>query len=330
MADAAPAAGSFAFVEGAVTLREAGARLAALADLAERGLAARLGRLDALPAAANFDPFAWGLAADTAASTASGEESRAPRRRPARAATPGPAQAARTTSPLVQAVVQGALAGLAPGQAERAAGPSSAAGRGALAASARTAVPSASTVPTGRPESVLGLVAQATARARDALPAAATQPAALPALAVQAAGGLGQLVADLLARVDTGPGPAGSPTQAADAASPVQAMRELERRLGALAARSVASQSQRAAGDGGRAAAAPAAPRAPSRLLQGAVDPGPGPARALPAPAAAGTPGAAVPAAPGPAIAASSEEDVIAAINRRLVDQAWLRGVDLR
>ncbi|MFO1271642.1 MAG: hypothetical protein U1F50_08205 [Rubrivivax sp.] len=325
MAEPTPAAGALAFVEGAAALQEAGARLAALAEGTSRRVAERMGALDALPSSALFDPFAAGIAAGQAAVAEAPAEQAAPRRRAGRAALASPAPTgtalrrwcrrcsggagpwARWTRPCRPCVRRPTLSTTGGARSSRAIASTPDAKRGTAGA--------------------LGAVAQAAARANAALPPGQVGASDLPSLALQGTAGLGRLVADLIARVDVGPKPAAATPAAPDPSSPVAAMVQIERQIGQMAIALVGAGVRTLTEPPSRATTA--APRAPSRLLQDISDFVAAATAAPPAPGApANQPNTATPTAPG--TAGPSEEDVAAAINRRLVDQAWLRGVDLR
>ncbi len=328
MAEPTPAAGALAFVEGAAALQEAGARLAALAEGTARRVGERMGALDALPSSALFDPFAAGIAAGQAAVAEAPAEQAAPRRHAGRAALASPAPAGAPTSPLVQAVQRGVMAGFVQGAVDQALRAMDPAANAATTGGARSSQAIASTPDAKRGTAgALGAVAQAAARAKAALPAGQVGASDLPSLALQGTAGLGRLVADLIARVDVGSKPAAATPAAPDPSSPVAAMVQIERQIGQMAIALVGAGVRKLTEPPARATTA--APRAPSRLLQDISNIVAAATAAPPAPgASANTPNTGTPAAPG--TAGGSEEDVAAAINRRLVDQAWLRGVDLR
>ena len=339
------AAEAFAFLDGAARLQEVGSRLEALSTLVDRGLGALVGRLDTLPSAAGFDPFLAGVQASAAAAAATPADAfeATARRRPAALAKgrPPPPGAPSLASVAASGVAVGALGAgvggraLTAGVVERALS----ALNGSVpagAAAARTGgpkLPPSETPPLG--SNPLGaLLQEAMKRVGQVGAAEPDVPSVteLPAIAARGAAAVGKAVADLIGSVEGASKAAKPPlapstrTQAARGTLPAALV--IENQLGVLAAAAIAATKQAARQRTARGdLAAPAvAARAPSRLLAGVAAAA---AAAVDAAKSAGAPAPRNSATP-PTTEAPREDDVVAAINRMLVDQAWLRGVDLR
>jgi len=328
MADA-KAAGAFTFLGTAAGLADAGLRLDALATSVGAQLDALVGRLDRLPPAAQFDPFSAGWPGVDAARTAQAPDEPTPARRRA-----APVSSARSSlpsilggiAPAARAIARSVPAGTRPQRATP--------GTGAAPAGAVSRAAPAGSVNVPRfpldlgPMNALLDGVLAAAADRDS-PAADHSLPALPALALQGASATALAVADWIGRVGAPSAPR-APTAGGDAQAigPVSAPQLIERALAVLVDGAMAGAKVLTSPDGfarlaGARQPATVAPRAPSRLLTtiaaAAVD--------VAKTAATATPRGDV---AQPATAAPCEDDVIAAINRSLVDQAWLRGVDLR
>jgi hypothetical protein len=345
------------FREGAEMLQAAASRLLALTAGVDKDVDAAVGRLQALPPAALIDPFA--VMADAGAAVAgnivAGTEAAAeagagamgtrnsrPRTAPQRpTATPG--SAARGG---LQRLAEGAT-GDQPSIASAIALP------GRLLAHLTEQL--ALGTPTAPEAAGISLTPLPGQPGHKAAPRPGTQPSA-------AAGGRARQVEDdALAKMvrevahrfgantntpAAGASPAGVPAQPTP--QPSSPLDQLVRRLLAgKQARSPdrgaqrrvgAARNAQAPGDPARPMPTPAptlpdtapARRAASLLLGGAGALGGAAAGLMPRGAAAEPTGTgAVPSAPGP-VPQADPDDVIAEINRLLVDQAWLRGVDLR
>lgn len=331
------AAEAFAFLDGAARLQEVGSRLEALSTLVDRGLGALVGRLDTLPSAAGFDPFLVGVQAAAAAAAATPADAfeATARRRPA-ALAKGRPQPPPGAPSLASAAASGVAVGaLAAGVVERALSALSIGGQAGAAAARAAASKSAP-----RPRLPFGadplgaLVQEAMKRAGLGGAAGPKVPSVteLPAIAARGAAAVGRAVADLIRGVEGTSKPAkpplAPPPRTGPARGTLPAPLIIENQLGALAAAAIAATKQAARQRTARGdLAAPAvAARAPSRLLAGVAAAA---AAAVDAAKSAGTPAPRNSATP-PTTEAPREDDVVAAINRMLVDQAWLRGVDLR
>jgi hypothetical protein len=353
--------------EAAALLQAAARRLSALGPGVDQRLHALVGALQALPAAASFDPFAAVPPAADAAPTDSAPAAASARGRaagPAGDAAGAPRGHARpaVTAAVVESTLQAlratqaTLSRVASGSTDTGAGRAPSHAPGAAAALRRdTAVGAGSVDSTGRSAVSLGPLAAAqavrtlAAWPADALalwmpagapdagraaghgtpPAGLTLPAAAEAAGAVALSGIEQVGA-LLGRLDD------ARRGGALAASPAQPpTRHGTARRSATAG--MADAAPRVASPGATAAtappAAPAARRAASLLLGDAA--AAGMARGLATslsdvrPALGGTP-AARPDGPGQPSDTPGADELIAEINRQLVDQAWQRGVDLQ
>ena len=328
-----------AFSDGAAQLQQAGSRLTALTTLFDQQFGALVGRLGALPPAATFSPFGGGaLVAAVASLTGAAGDVASP---------VGPLP---TVPPLVGSLLtrnrRSSKTPVAPGSdliGTLVAGGISqilgVGGIGGLAAAGAGGAASTEGPGATLPFDVgsLDVLLQAAEKRAGKAPAAAVRvpsAAQLPVMGVRGAALIAEAVADLIgdiggkligrqaAKPSAAPGGPGTPMPAwAIALRQVEAMAAAT--VGSVTrARPAAPErpAQRAAVAGAGVAAA----RAPSRLVAGLGA----------AAAAAARPGEAT--APPPASTppagndTACEEDLVAAINRLLVDQAWMRGVDLR
>jgi DNA polymerase III subunit gamma/tau len=335
--------------EGAAMARAVAARLAALTTGVDERFVAALSRLQGLPGTASLDPFALLAGALPGAPPAGSSADETLRRSPA-TTRPGalPAAAARAgaTAP-APAAGQGRASparGHLEGIADALELP-----RRLLARIAEQVVLTSQPAPrSGSPaEPLPGPAAGSAARRTAAPPAVARRRPPQPAHTKAP----GDLVRDLARRIGAGQraaAPQVSPSHAQDMPSPMLGpnLEQLLRRIAAGKARATpggTTHGREPAGERARTPARAAPPatttvtpeaiparRAPSLLLgsegvvagaaTGSVSPG---AAAAP-PGTTGVPSAVAPAQP------ADTDDVIAEINRLLVDQAWLRGVDLK
>jgi len=334
MADAR-GAGAFAFVDSATRLQAVGSRLGALAELVERQLGALVERLDTLPAATGFDPFLAGARGAAVAAIASATEApvRSPRKAPVPPASAAPREPQEGPS-LGSAVARGFAVGtLVSGAVDDLLARIAVGGGGPARARAAAAKPGARPALPIDANPLEALLKQASAQARQAVAVGTSlpSPSSLPAAALQGAGAIGQAVLDLANGVigqrkpalAQPPAPISAGGAQALGALPASLLIEIQLAALAAAAKSTARQGSPRPGSRDAVASPSAAPRAPSRLFGSEA------AAVIDATKPAATP----PVrgnVPLSATEAPREEDVVAVINRMLVDQAWLRGVDLR
>jgi hypothetical protein len=335
-----------AFSNTAAQLKKAGVRLDALTAVVDQQFSALVGRLGALPLAAGFAPFGAGaLGAVVAAAAKPADEHNGgvdpPRTVPGRTGPLPKVEAASTVrpsadgdwiSPRLRALIDKGLSG---------ASIDSKAATGARAAATparpQPQLPSAT-------DAMHGLFGAASA-GRTRAAAAGVPPAVdLPAIAVQSTAAAVKAVAKLLDGVVGQRKATQAYTDALSGNTGAHGMLPasllINMRLKALADATTAAlaatptsaprpKAEREARSAVPAIDKPVATRAQSRLLTGG-------AAGLSAAVAAGTneaePAHGTPprghASPASAESAS-EIDLVAAINRLLVDQAWMRGVDL-
>lgn len=316
-------------------------RLAALTETCLRPCRSLLADLDRLPTAARFEPFPAEATPPVPVGAASGRESARGRR------TPGQEAGSARTAPGENAFAAGNPPAPPPAQARRTA-PIAAGGRshGSAAPAEDSRLAQTGSAGAATPASFGAAVAALLARWPDAPGNAPARPAtpAAPAAASLADTPLGPIIQNLVTQSTGRPGPRQS--------APARQFARLPTQLGAATAAAVAewlaSQAPAPASRQGGLAAALAG-QAPSLLAQlvAGLDPAEAKANDAAAPAAprqaaprarsrlneAAAPEAnARPAHDAPAatsLPGQEASELAKQLNRLLLDQAWLRGVDL-
>jgi len=353
MADA-PASPVSVFIGGAVQLREVGSRLDTLATLVGERWFALAGRLDTLPPAAGFQPFdlvgsgARGATTTAATGAADGRAPAGLPRRPAALSIRNAMRAVSASAIVPASAGSDSVSALVGGAAARVLAGATVGGAAAAGARAAASLRGAHAPLRIEPDPLWALLQDGLERVRQTpVGSGLWSVASLADGSVQGAAAAARAFADLIggagrsAKAGKPPAASAGGTRGAVGAlpAPLAIASQLVRLIAAgQAATARARQpgvlgtpgTPGATGATGATGASPpnarvAAARAPSRLLAGV-------AAAVADGASADLP-AATPLPLGSAASAAGtplEDDVIAAINRLLVDQAWLRGVDLR